>query len=477
MKKWMPLSLCAALLVGWTASIVVAAPDSISEQKKAQNKLLCYRAARADAIRKLAERIKGLQITSETTVKDFVTENDQIQTALTATLSGMEETSKPKYMEDGTCSVTMKVTLQEVITDLKKIHNACYKGDKFKVQDFEKMTVTNTVKEIEETGSGATRPEKAVEEVPLKEGERAETAEYPAGVKAYWLAHVTGQGRLMAVRAAHVDGLRRLAERVKGTLVESNTVVKDFAAEEDFIRLATSQFLVGAKEVGVRYHADELIVDVDMQVKLRTVYANIKRYAEEKYKGDSVKIKSFEEITTRTEDTIIKETGSGVPPEKYLKDVSTAEMENLNMAQNSPEWAGQTLRVKGSAAVDPDNENKAQAKLMAFRGAELDARRKIAEQLNGLVIKSKTTVKDFVTDSDVIKTRVLAFQQGAHVIEASKKMSEDGTATVEVEIELRPLWDMAVEWMKTTKVKVGPGGTEVKSVEKTTVKKVEPVED
>ena len=185
-----------------------------------------------------------------------------------------------------------------------------------------------------------------------------------------------------------------------------------------------------------------------MQVKLRTVLADIKVYAEEHYKGDTAKIKKIEEVTLRTEDTVVKETGSGVPPAKYLKDVLPAEVTVLENATKLPDWAGQTMRVKGNAALDADNPNKAQAKLMAFRGAELDARRKIAEQLNGLVIKSKTSVKDFVAQSDEIRTAMLTFQEGAHVIEESKKLAEDGTATAEVEIELRPLWDLVQVYVK-----------------------------
>lgn len=468
MGKIIQVVLCAAILTGWAVS--VPAQDSLSEQKKAQNKLLAYRAARADAIRKLAERIKGLRITSETTVRDFVTESDQIQTALMATLSGMEETSKPKYMEDGTCSVTLKITMQEIITDLLKIRNAYYKGGKYKVEDIEKMTVTNTIKEFEETGMGAPRPDAppAPELISIREGAAAESIDMPAGAKAYWMAHVTGQGRLLAIRAAHVDALRRLAERIKGVMIQSNTVVRDFVTESDFISLAMRTFMVGARETGIRYHPDELIVEVDMQVKLRTVYANIKSYVEEKYKGDTAKIKAFEEVTLRTEDIIVKETGMGVPREDTLKDVPRGDIEILDMARNAPDWLGE-LTMTGSAAVDTTGDNKAQAKLMAYRGAELDARRKLAEKLNGLVIQGKTTVRDFVTESDVIKTRMLAFQQGAYVVENSQKVTDDGVATVAVGIDTRPLWDMVLEWKKTTTIKSGPGGTEIRTMEKKVV--------
>ncbi len=60
--------------------------DAVSEKLKAQNKLLAMRAARVDAMRKLAERINGLVIKSETTVKDFVATDDRIQTAMTSWL-------------------------------------------------------------------------------------------------------------------------------------------------------------------------------------------------------------------------------------------------------------------------------------------------------------------------------------------------------------------------------------------------------
>ena len=64
-------------------------PTALAQDTKdAQNKLLAKRAAEADAYRKLAECIKGLQITSDTYVKDFVTEADIIQTELDTFIRG-----------------------------------------------------------------------------------------------------------------------------------------------------------------------------------------------------------------------------------------------------------------------------------------------------------------------------------------------------------------------------------------------------
>ncbi len=446
---------------------VATAQDALSEQKKAQIKLMSYRAARADAIRKIAERVKALKISSATTVKDSVAESDEIRTALDAYLTGAQETARPRYTEDGVCSVTMKVTLEEVITDLQKIHTACYKGKKFKVEDFEKITTNVNFKEIEETGSGAPKTDiQVTETVAVKDGQ-AEQASYPASAKGYWSERVTPQGRLMAIRAARLDAYRRLSERIKGTKVQSETSVKDFVAEDDFIRLASENHLKGVKEVGVRFHPDELVVEVEMQVKLRTVMESVKTFVEEKYKDDKAKIKKFEEITQTYQDTIIRETGMGIPPAKYLKNADKKEVAVMEMtkqfSKDMPQWADQILRVRGQGLVGKDGDEK-QNQLMAYRAAELDARRKIAEEIDGLeLVANKTKVRDFAK-CDEIRTSVVAFQQGAAVIEESKQI-KDGVATVEVEIDLRPLWDMYISNLKKNAATGESGKIEIKTRE------------
>ena len=98
--------------------------------------------------------------------------------------------------------------------------------------------------------------------------------------------------------------------------------------------------------------------------------------------------------------------------------------------------------------------NQAQARLMALRGAELDARRKLAEKINGLMITSNTSVHDFVATNDQIRTSMLTFQQGGHVIEGSQKVLEDGTAQATVEIDPRPLWNMILYYQRTLSIRI-----------------------
>ena len=77
-----------------------------------------------------------------------------------------------------------------------------------------------------------------------------------------------------------------------------------------------------------------------------------------------------------------------------------------------------------------------------------------------LGVKTGTMAGEVVLDhitldiADTIRTAMLTFQQGAHVVEGSEKVMEDGTVQVTVEIDLRPLWDMVLYYQKTLSITV-----------------------
>ena len=424
----------------------VPAADALTEKYAAQNKLLAMRAARVDAMRKLAERINGLVITSDTTVKDFVATSDVIQSSMMSWLRGMKEVGEPRYTPDGICEVTLEVTVQEIVVELQRLHRQYYKGNKIAIADFEKINVNTTEKVIRETGSGAPRPEF---------DPRGQLVSAAAGGQdimssaawAYWTAHCIGRGRLMAERAAELDAMRKLGERINGLFITSETTVKDFVATDDRIQTAMQTFLRGMKPIRKRYHENELIVEVELQITVQELVATLERFRKEYYQGNRVAVQDIEKLSTRIEEKDIREVGMGVPPDQYLKDPGPDGIAAMAAAQQAMKWPP-AASATGQAAIDTGNTNAAQAKLMAMRGAELDARRKLAEKLDGLMISSNTTVKDFVALNDVIQTSMLTFQQGAHRVNGSEKIAADGTVEVTVEVDLQPLVNMVLYYEK-----------------------------
>ena len=98
-------------------------------------------------------------------------------------------------------------------------------------------------------------------------------------------------------------------------------------------------------------------------------------------------------------------------------------------------WTDQYIEAEGSSIMDSSRfKLKNQAKLMAQRGAIVDAQRNLLEIVNGVLVEGQTTVKDLVVESDEVKTKVSGMLKGA--VKVGKTTYEDGVATVRLRIPL-----------------------------------------
>jgi hypothetical protein len=95
------------------------------------------------------------------------------------------------------------------------------------------------------------------------------------------------------------------------------------------------------------------------------------------------------------------------------------------------------IEAVGTGAPPEHYYGKPQARPMALRAAQVDAYRNLLETVQGVQIDSKTTVKDFVVESDVINTAVSGLVKGAAVM--NKAYLSDGTVEVTVRMPLSGL--------------------------------------
>ena len=412
------------------AALLPASMAIAQSPTEAQNKLLAKRAAEADCYRKLAEAVYGVKINSETYVRDFVTESDEIRAEVDTFVKGIR-LGKPRYYEDGVCEVDGEVTVAKLITTLKKIHTEHYRGRRVTTTDIEEIKTRVQRDVITATGSGAPRPElppdlpPGIEEViePLPPNYAPSTMTVPA----IWKT-VTPQARLMAQQAARRDAQRKLLERIKGLRLTSDTLVRDFVTEYDEISTQASGLVVGAAEVHKYLHDDELIVEITMEVPVEKVITTLKQLHTEHYKGRRVVTTDIEEIKKHVQRKVIEATGCGVPPARFVKAAESA-------GYDMPDWISYPIKAIGEG-TDPAIDT-AQGRLKAARAAQLDALRKLAEQIHGLQISSETAVRDFVTQHDEITTQVDAIIAGAVV---GRPIFEEGIARVEVTISGADVW-------------------------------------
>ncbi|PKN35717.1 MAG: hypothetical protein CVU61_02535 [Deltaproteobacteria bacterium HGW-Deltaproteobacteria-19] len=92
---------------GYIEAVGIGAPPE-KYYGKPQARPMALRAAQVDAYRNLLEVTKGVQIDSQTTVKDFVTESDIIQASVSGLVKNAKVTNR-EYMSDGTVEVTVRM--------------------------------------------------------------------------------------------------------------------------------------------------------------------------------------------------------------------------------------------------------------------------------------------------------------------------------------------------------------------------------
>ena len=421
-----------------TATSMLAVPVRAGDEiKDAQNKLLAKRAAEADCFRKLAETVYGLQLNANTYVRDFVTESDEVRTAVDAWVKGVR-LGAPRYFDDGTCEVDGEVTVAKLVTSLKEIHSTHYKGNTVTTTDIEHITTAVKSDIIRVTGSGAPRSEIP----PLPQGYEDVIAPLPSGYVAtphipeIW-KKVAPQGRLMAERAAEVDAMRRLLEHIKGLRLNSNTLVRDFVTESDEISTQASGLVIGALSVGKYLHDSELIVEVTMEVPVDKVVSRIQELHTQHYHGNSVTTTDITRLTETLQREMIRATGSGVPPQRFLLQAKEAGV-------TMPDWMGRTVEAIGQGT---DVEiGTAQGKLRAVRQAEVEATKKLSDQIYALTISSDSTVRDFLAQHGDAAVQVDALLSSAVTTEPK---FEGSHATVAVSLPAADIWSVVNQYLQS----------------------------
>jgi hypothetical protein len=76
----------------------------------AQARLMAERAAKVDAMRNLLEQAYGVAISSQTTVRDFITQNDTVRARVDAFIKGAKVVDT-RYLSDGSVEVEMEIVL------------------------------------------------------------------------------------------------------------------------------------------------------------------------------------------------------------------------------------------------------------------------------------------------------------------------------------------------------------------------------
>ncbi len=246
-------SIFRILLAAIVFVFVISFASGAYAQSDPQARLMAKRAAKADALRNLAETIYGVRVDSHTTVRDFVTQSDVIRTRMRTVIQGAREVD---YVErpDGTAEVTVEISLGQV-------------------EDILGRSLSYEYQTFSATGYGAP-PANYAEPAPPEPVAADVVRAKGYGVEPKDASLTYAEKGLMAKRAAKVDALRNLAEQVKGVRITSDSYVRDFVTQSDEMRARLNTFIQGARVVSERQMPDgsyEVEVEADLET-LRGIF-------------------------------------------------------------------------------------------------------------------------------------------------------------------------------------------------------------
>lgn len=214
------------------------------------------------------------------------------------------------------------------------------------------------------------------------------------------------QEQLKALRVAEVDALRLLVERIYGVYLDSDTTVYDLVLADDEVRAGVTRTIKGVATTEDPEYLDDGIVQVVRAVKLRQVLRTItEKVTKKKILGRMITVERLRKVEVENRDKVIDVMGNGALP--------------------------------GSKGL---------RKIQAKRAGEIDAYRKLTERLMGVRVTSKTTVKDFVLESDVIRARASQLIKGAKPVAIT--YLPDNSCEVKMQIKVADIFRIIRKYSK-----------------------------
>lgn len=116
------------------------------------------------------------------------------------------------------------------------------------------------------------------------------------------------------------------------------------------------------------------------------------------------------------------------------------------------DWSNQFVEAEGVAVIDRKRyANAAQARAVAIRGAEIVGYANLLEIAKGVRVQRTTTVRDLMTESDVVRTEVEGIVRGARRV--GEPEEKDDVIYVQVRM---PLYQLSTLSIRTTGIGAYP---------------------
>lgn len=257
-----------------------------------EGKSMARRAAQIDAYRNLGETLQGVQIDSNTRVKDFVTLSDEIRADFQGIVRGAYFISE-QYRPDGVVEVTAQIDMNQFIKQLQRIarkqHNPRWNRSRFEGirQYYQYPLITATGNGtppnsmIRYSNNTIPPPPIAIPENPemfnivpvppspdtIRVPEWVHQSVKLTGICNYPPGMTVAQAKVVAREAAEIEAYRRLMDYVYALRLDAQTTVQDFLITHPTTDQEVRDVIGRSQITQQRDVGDGVEVDVDLQLE------------------------------------------------------------------------------------------------------------------------------------------------------------------------------------------------------------------
>jgi hypothetical protein len=428
------------LLSVWTATAILATALPAAGGEEARQGL-CRRAAlaaaRADAAARLSAKVLALKVAAATTVEAFAAQRLEIAAGLDAFLRELVEAAKAQQAPDGSCRVSVVLTLDALAERLKQLHTAAFRDKASEAVTAATMVKLNAVKAV--TADGFGNPPEALLPPPLLAtpagAPHAELAQADPAVQAFWKANATPRGLMLTELSATHRAYARLAAAIELLPIREGLRVRDvLGAPDSAIRGELARYVRQGPEAGRRYHGNVLLVEVELAVPIDSFHQTLLTWAKLHGTTNRAHLRAMEEAVLARKPGNVSACGMAAVPVKHLtKQASGAVRQAAQLACDAPAWLADTMPAEGQAppANDP---------MQALHAAQRDAAGQLNEAVLRLPIPGRSTVKDFAAGDKEFLSAIESLCKAAESVPGVQCIQPDGSVRVTVSLELEFVW-------------------------------------
>lgn len=269
-----------------------------------------------------------------------------------------------------------------------------------------------------------------------------------------WQQNVLPQYRVLVAREV-VEAARKMAfdHLVKGVAeikLGDDMTVGTLLGRSDQPDVKPEFFVRGAREGGIIYRQDALVVEITMEVSRKSILGSIKCWleshlstADQKY---VIKLRDYIETLKGGELRAfgLAAVGVGCVRPEY----AAAQQKTIQLVGDLPSWVAEVVRVRGQADIKRMTADQEKARDAAFADASEAARRAMMLKVEGLQYSGGKSVGKFVESAPELKAGMAELAKSVQVVNGTEVIIGD-KAEVTVSLDLKKVWNMLLHYRLT----------------------------